>query len=104
VKQVSLILSVVSLALITPATLSRAETVTLSTGETVEGKILSETNEQITIEAKVSASITDERVIPKKDILKIQKTDPEIGAFNAIKNIKLNPQSSLRIETYRSRS
>ena len=99
-KQVSLILSVVSLALITPATLSRAETVTLSTGETVEGKILSETNEQITIEAKVSASITDERVIPKKDILKIQKTDPEIGAFNAIKNIKLNPQSSLRIETY----
>ena len=80
--------------------LARAETVTLATGEKVEGKITSETETEVTLEIKVSSSIKDERVIARKDIAKIEKVSPEDTAFQEIGKFKIDPQSSLSPEGY----
>ena len=77
-----------------------ADTVILATGEKVDGKISLETDTEITVEIKVSSSISDERVIKKADIKKIEKDSPEELAFQAVKNFKLNSQSSFKPEVY----
>ncbi|MEI8341933.1 MAG: PTPDL family protein [Verrucomicrobiota bacterium] len=79
---------------------TRAETVTLITGEKVEGKILRETEKELTLEIKISTSINDERVIEKSDIQKIEKVSPEDIAFQEIKNFKIDPKSSFKPEVY----
>lgn len=99
-KKVFLPLSLLTLLFVATTAQTGAETVTLNSGEVVEGKILSETDSQITVEVKFSESISDERVIQRTDIKNIEKTNPEIGAFAEIKDIKLNPQYSLKPETY----
>jgi hypothetical protein len=70
-----------------------ADTVLLKSGEKVEGKIVKETDQQITLEVKVSASITDERVIPKAEIDRIDKVAPETDAYKAIVNIQTGSTS-----------
>ena len=80
--------------------LARAETVTLATGEKLEGKILQESGTDITLEIKVSSSINDERVISKQDIEKIEKVLPDETAYLEIRNFKTDPQTSFRPETY----
>ena len=79
---------------------ARADTVTLLTGEKLEGRITGETDTDVTLDIKVSASISDERVIPKKEIQKIDKLSPEEAAFQAIKDYKIDPQSSFKAEDY----
>lgn len=68
---------------------SIADTVVLKSGEKVEGKLLKETEEQITLEVKVSASITDERVIPRAEIERIDKVSPETETYKAIVAIQV---------------
>jgi hypothetical protein len=76
-----------------------ADTVTLKSGEHLEGKITKETDKEITIEVRVSAGVIDERVVPKAEIEKIDKITPEVEAYQAIVSIKLE-QNSLSAAQY----
>jgi hypothetical protein len=63
------------------------DTVFLKSGEKLEGKILSETDAEITMSVQVSATIKDERVIKRDEIEKVQKIQPEEVAWVAIGNL-----------------
>lgn len=71
----------------------QADTFTLKTGEKIEGKLLSETTTDITIEFHETASITDTRTVPKTDIQEIQKEAPDEAAYATVKEIKAGPSS-----------
>ena len=53
-----------------------ADTITLKNGDHLEGKITSETEKDVTMQVQVSAGITDERVVPKVTIEKVDKVSP----------------------------
>lgn len=80
------------LALLSTAQL-RADTVTLTSGEKITGTIKDETPKEIVIDVPVSASITDERVIQKSDITKIDKQQPDEIAYRAL--IATQPSTEL---------
>lgn len=65
-----------------------ADVVVLKSGEKVEGKVLQETDQQITVAVKVSASITDERIIPRAEIERIDKVSAETEIFKAVNVIQ----------------
>ncbi len=65
-----------------------ADTITLTSGQKLEGKIINETATDITIEVKVSAAVTDEQTIPKSTVAKIEKEQPDEIAWLALKNLK----------------
>lgn len=100
VKKISLQICLLLFSLTFLALRSRAETVILTTGEKIEGKIVRETEAEITVEYRVSASISDERVIPKSDIQKIEKMSPDDLAFQELRNLKINPQTSFSPDVY----
>lgn len=77
-----------------------ADTVTLKSGEKVEGKIIRDTDAEIAVEVKVSASVTDERVIPKSEVEKIDKPQPDEVAFQGIRNLKPDAANSFAPATY----
>src|SRR2546422_5610697 len=70
-----------------------ADIVTLKSGEKIEGKILNETATEITIEFKVSASISDQRTVPKSDIASVEKPKPDEVLYQTLKNLKPGPNS-----------
>ncbi len=70
-----------------------ADTITLKTGEKLEGKVVKETATDLTVEVKVSAGIVDEQVIPKANVAKIDKEQPDEVAWLPLKNLKLAPNS-----------
>ena len=77
-----------------------ADSVTLNTGEKITGTIKSETDTEVTIDVQVSASITDERVLEKTDIAKIDKTQPDEIAYQQLIQVQPNPQFSLSSDQY----
>ena len=87
------------LALLCTAQL-RADSITLVTGEKITGSIKSETDTEVTIDVPVSASITDERVIRKEDISKIDKEQPDEIAYQQLIKMQPNPQYSYASATY----
>jgi tetratricopeptide (TPR) repeat protein len=70
-----------------------ADTITLKSGEAVEGKITKETDKDVTVEVKISASITDERVVLKSDIANVEKATPDVVAYRAIAAYRLGVDS-----------
>ncbi|MEI9895504.1 MAG: PTPDL family protein [Chthoniobacter sp.] len=70
-----------------------ADTVTLKNGEHLEGKVTKETDKEVTIEVQVSAGIVDERILPRAEIVKIDKMSPELVAYQALARIQLQPNS-----------
>ncbi len=70
-----------------------ADAVVLKSGERIEGKILSETDTEISIQYMVSATIKDERTIKKVDVEKVEKAAPDIEAWSLIKDFKLGDDS-----------
>lgn len=70
-----------------------ADSVVLKGGERIEGKIINETDTEITINYQVSASIRDERTIKKTDIEKLEKATPDAEAWATLKDIKLTDDS-----------
>lgn len=70
-----------------------ADTVTLRSGEKLEGKVVSETAAEVTIDVQISASITDQKSIPRAQIQKVEKATPDMIAFQTIKNYKPGPTS-----------
>lgn len=65
-----------------------ADTVTLKSGEKIVGKVMSETDQEVVIEERISASITDNRTIPKSDVASVQKESADAAAYQALKNHK----------------
>src|SRR5260370_40266444 len=61
-----------------------ADTVTLKSGEHLEGKITKETDKDITLEVKESAGVIDERGASKGEIEKIGKISPDVAALEAM--------------------
>ena len=58
-----------------------ADTVTLKSGEKLDGKILNETDTEVTISVQVSATIKDERVVKREDIATVEKVQPDEVAW-----------------------
>jgi hypothetical protein len=87
------------LALIATAQL-RADTVTLTTGEKINGTIKNETDSEVVIDVPVSASITDERVIKKTDISKVDKERPDEIAYKQLIAVQPNPELSYASQAY----
>ncbi len=65
-----------------------ADTVTLKTGEVIEGKVTSESDTQLTLELKLSGGITDSRTVSKADVLSIAKVQPDELAWAPLKALK----------------
>ena len=68
-----------------------ADTVILTSEERVEGKVIEETPEQVTIEQRISAGVTDTVVIPRAGIKKIEKEPLDEADFRPLKNMKPGP-------------
>ena len=66
-----------------------ADTITLTNGEKLEGKVLSETATELTVEYRESAGITDQKVIKKSDVVSVMKEQPDEAAWKTIKDFKL---------------
>ena len=81
-----------------------ADTVTLKSGEKLQGKILSETETEVTMSVQVSATIKDERVVKKGDIAKIDKVQPDEEAWAVIANYVPGTESLDRDEYDRIRT
>jgi hypothetical protein len=72
---------------------SLADVVTLKNGDKVQGKIVSETGTDITMDVQVAAGIVDSRVIPKSDVASVTKDQPDAAAWQQVQNLKLGPSS-----------
>lgn len=70
-----------------------ADTITLKTGERIEARISAETETTMTLQIQVSAGITDERVVAKADILKVDRIAADETAFRAIMHLQPGKQS-----------
>ncbi len=71
----------------------RADTVILKSGDKVEGKILSETDAEVTMSVQVTATIKDERVIKRSEIDKVEKVQPDETAWALIANFMPGAES-----------
>jgi hypothetical protein len=76
-----------------------ADTVTLKSGEKIEGKILSETDAQVVVEV-VAGGVVEERTIPKADVASIGKIAPDELAWQPLKGLKLGENSLPASEQY----
>lgn len=70
-----------------------ADTIILKSGEKIEGKVLSETATEMTVEVKISAGVTDQTKIAKDTIAKIEKEQPDLVTWQTLKNVKLGVNS-----------
>jgi hypothetical protein len=71
-----------------------ADTVILNTGDKLEGKITNESATDITIDVRVSPTISDEKIIPRNTIRQIEKTPPDEIAYQEISNLKPDPMTA----------
>lgn len=78
-----------------PLTAARADTVVLKNGDKIEGKVQSETGDELTIEFKVTPTITDVRTVKKAEIAEVKKDAPDEAIFQALQVFKLGPNSQL---------
>jgi|GEM_PF-465945 len=75
------------LACLALTAVSFGETVVLKSGEKIEGKILSETDTQVTIEV-VAGGVVDERTIAKADVASMAKVQPDETAWQPLQSLK----------------
>lgn len=64
-----------------------ADTVTLKSGEHIEATVASETATEMTLDIQISAGITDQRVVKKADVAKVDRVAPDESAYRAIMNL-----------------
>ncbi|HWB61367.1 MAG TPA: PTPDL family protein, partial [Chthoniobacteraceae bacterium] len=79
-----------------------ADTVTLKDGSTIEGNIIQQDDNQVTISYKFSDTVTDTRILKMSDVSKIEKTPEDDIAFEQIKNLKPDPWRTLAPAGYAS--
>ena len=73
-------------------TTAMADSITLKSGERIEGKVTKETDKEVTIETR-SGGIVDERKLLRTDIEKVDKMSPEIAAYQALERVQLGQNS-----------
>ena len=76
-----------------------ADSIKLKNGTVLEGKIVEETTESITIEYKVTKSINDIKTVKRSDVLEIQKESEDEKAFKKLNGI-LPTDDLLNAEEY----
>lgn len=81
---------VLTLAMLVTSAL--ADSITLKSGERIEGKVTKETDKDVTIESR-SGGIVDERVVPRTEIEKLDKKSPELEAYQALERVQLGQNS-----------
>ena len=69
------------------------DTLTLKSGETYDGKILSESDKEILMDVTVASGITDQKSFPKSDVQEVSKTPLDEIAFQTIKDCQLESHS-----------
>jgi hypothetical protein len=79
-----------------------ADIIVLKNGEKLEGQIIREDEEKYVVEVKVSASIRDEKVIPRAEVDRIEKETEEEKAFRAIAHLAPAPELTAK-EEYEAR-
>jgi hypothetical protein len=79
-----------------------ADTITLQNGEKIEGRVVTETPDSVTIQFSVSESISDERTIPRSEIANVEKLTPDELLFQQLRNVKPNPMTSFPADLYES--
>ncbi len=75
-----------------------ADSLTLKDGSVLEGSVLSETEEAYIVEIQVTKSIKDERTIPKSEVAKVTREQPDHKAFEAISKLGSAPDFSTNEE------
>jgi hypothetical protein len=75
-----------------------ADTVTLKSGEKLEGKILSETEAEVTMSVQITATIKDERVLKREAIATVEKVEPDKEAWAALEHLVPGTESLERDE------
>jgi hypothetical protein len=68
-----------------------ADTVFLTNGERLDGRILSESDTEVVIEVQVSPTIRDERKIPRSDVASVEKEAPSEIAYRNIAGFRPGP-------------
>ena len=101
------LLSLIAFALfLTPVCVHAVEdSVTLNSGEIMEGRIVSDTDSEVKIEVhNKNRTIFTTRTIPRSDIKEIHTLTPEqrqeIEAYNALQRYKLNPNQEFTSAQY----
>ena len=79
-----------------------ADTILLTNGEKIEGRVLREDGGNYVLEVKVSASIKDERIVPKADVKSIEEQKEDEKAFENLAALVPTPEM-LGEEAYAAR-
>jgi hypothetical protein len=66
---------------------THADTFQLKDGTTVEGTVISDTGDTYVLDVQVTKTIRDERRIPKADVVKVTREEPDAKAFQAISKL-----------------
>ena len=69
-----------------------ADVLTLKNGEKIEGTILREEGENYVVEVHVTSKIRDEKIVPRAEVLKIEKTPEYEKAFTEIEDLCPAPE------------
>ncbi len=70
-----------------------ADTVTLKTGEILNGTVLSENDKEIVMDVTFASGITDQKTVAKADVQTVSKTTVDQAAFEPIKDLAVGPRS-----------
>jgi len=79
--------------LLATTVLALADTVTLKSGEVLNGKILSDTDQEIVMDVTVAAGITDQKNLAKNEVRTAVKTPPDEIAYQEIKGCQIDSHS-----------
>lgn len=71
----------------------RADTVTLKSGEVLNGTVVSETDQEILMDVTVGSGITDQKKIARTDVATVTKTAEDEMAYAPLKNLAIGPRS-----------
>ncbi len=80
-------------ALFALSTVAWGDTYILKGGEKVEGNTISETDKEITLQIAITATIKDERIIKKADVISVKKIAPDEQAWPTLKALALGDES-----------
>ncbi|MFV1994400.1 MAG: PTPDL family protein [Verrucomicrobiales bacterium] len=84
-------LALLTLTLTLLPSLSPADTITLKSGDILEGRITEETDDFVRIQVQVSSTIKDEKTIARGDIAKLSKLTEEDIAFEDVNGLIPTP-------------
>ena len=79
--------------LIPTASLVLADSITLTSGEVLQGKVIKETATEFVVNVQISAGIVDERTYKKKDVKEVSKTSEDAIVYESIKGYKVGVNS-----------